>query len=80
MAEPVKISWTEADLNDLIGQPESIRREFKSGRMFDNEPENKWIAKISAEVSALANTEGGELFLGIETALQLLWHQSDFSN
>ena len=48
--------------------------------MFDNEPENKWIAKISAEVSALANTEGGELFLGIETALQLLWHQSDFSN
>jgi Putative DNA-binding domain len=34
--------------------------------MFDNEPENKWIAKISAEVSALANTEGGELFLGID--------------
>ena len=34
--------------------------------MFDNEPESKWIAKISAEVSALANTEGGELFLGID--------------
>jgi predicted HTH transcriptional regulator len=75
-----KLSWTEAELGELIGQSESIRREFKSGRMFDNEPENKWIAKISAEVSALANTEGGELFLGIETALQLLWHQSDFSN
>jgi hypothetical protein len=61
-----KLSWTEADLVELIGQTEPIRREFKSGRMFDNEPENKWIAKISAEVSALANTEGGELFLGID--------------
>src|SRR5262249_49352121 len=48
-----------------IGQNESIRREFKSGRMFE-EHENKWIAKISLEVSALANTEGGELFLGID--------------
>ena len=80
MPATTKSSWTEARLEELIGQSESIRREFKSGRMFDNEPENKWIAKISAEVSALANTEGGELFLGIETALQLLWHQSDFSN
>jgi Putative DNA-binding domain len=51
-------------LGELIGQSESIRREFKSGRMFDK-PKNEWIANISAQVSALANTEGGELFLGI---------------
>jgi predicted HTH transcriptional regulator len=66
MAEPVKISWTEADLNDLIGQPESIRREFKSGRLFDRNQESKWVEQLSKEVSALANTEGGELFLGID--------------
>jgi predicted HTH transcriptional regulator len=61
-----KFSWTEAELSELIGQSESIRREFKSGRMFENDSENKWIANISREVSALANTEGGELFLGID--------------
>jgi Putative DNA-binding domain len=60
-----KLSWTEADLSELIGQSESIRREFKSGRMFDDETD-KWIATVSKEVSALANTEGGELFLGID--------------
>jgi predicted HTH transcriptional regulator len=59
-----KLSWTEAELGELIGQSESIRREFKSGRMFDK-PKNEWIANISTQVSALANTEGGELFLGI---------------
>jgi hypothetical protein len=61
-----KLSWTEAELGELIGQSKSIRRAFKSGRMFDNETESKWVAKISAKVSALANTEGGELFLGID--------------
>ena len=53
-----KSSWTEADLEALNGQPESIRREFKSGRMFE-EQESKWLVTLSAEVSALANTEGG---------------------
>jgi hypothetical protein len=66
MPDTPKLSWTEAELNDLIGEMESIRREFKSGRMFDNEPENKWITNLSREVSALANTVGGELFLGID--------------
>jgi predicted HTH transcriptional regulator len=66
MSELAKSSWTEADLNDLIGQPESIRREFKSGRLFDNNQESKWIGDLSKEVSALANTEGGTLFLGID--------------
>lgn len=58
-------NWSEADLESLIGQSESLRREFKSGRMFD-EVESKWIETLSKEVSALANTEGGELVLGIE--------------
>ncbi|HXE25775.1 MAG TPA: hypothetical protein VN637_12880, partial [Roseiarcus sp.] len=64
MADPAKLSWTETDLNDLIGQSESTRREFKSGRLFDGNQESKWVEQLSKEVSALANTEGGELFLG----------------
>jgi hypothetical protein len=63
---PSKSSWSESDLTELLGQSESIRREFKSGRMFDNGPDAKWITTISIEVSAFANTEGGELFLGID--------------
>jgi predicted HTH transcriptional regulator len=59
-------SWTEADLKALIGQTESIRREFKAGVMFQREPESKWVESLSKEVSALANTEGGELFLGVD--------------
>ena len=66
MAEPAKLSWTEADLYDLIGQSESIRREFKSGRLIDSNQESKWVEQLSKEVSAFANTEGGELFLGID--------------
>jgi hypothetical protein len=66
MLEPTKLPWTEADLNTLIGQSESVRREFKSGRIFDDSQENWWIERLSKEVSALANTEGGDLFLGID--------------
>jgi Putative DNA-binding domain len=66
MAEPPKLSWTEADLDDLIGQSESIRREFKSGRLVDSNQESKWVEQLSKEVSAFANSEGGELFLGID--------------
>ena len=62
---PLNGSWTEADLEALIGQSESIRREFKSGRMF-GVAEPKWIEELSREVSAFANTEGGDLFLGID--------------
>lgn len=59
-------NWTDADLQALIGQTESIRREFKAGIMFERQPESKWVESLSKEVSALANTEGGELFLGID--------------
>lgn len=60
------MSWTETDLNDLMGQSESIRREFKSGRLIDNTQQSKWVEQLSKEISAFANTEGGELFLGID--------------
>ena len=66
MSEPPKQSWTEADVQALIGQNESIRREFKAGVMFDRDQESKWIKDVSIEVSAFANTEGGELILGID--------------
>jgi hypothetical protein len=65
MADRVN-SWSESDLIALIGQSESIRREFKSGRLFDGNQESKWVEQLSKEVSAFANTEGGELFLGID--------------
>jgi hypothetical protein len=66
MTVEFKRSWTEADVKALIGQSESIRREFKAGVMFDRDPESKWVDGLSKEVSALANTEGGELILGID--------------
>lgn len=65
MADEIKKSWTDADVQALIGQSESIRREYKAGVMFDHEPEAKWVKDLSIEVSALANTEGGDLILGI---------------
>ena len=65
MAVEFNRMWTEADVSALIGQSESIRREYKAGVMFDRDTESKWVEGLSKEVSALANTEGGELFLGI---------------
>lgn len=58
-------NWSEAGLQALIGQSESIHLEFKSGLMF-NDPDTKWIEQLSKEVSAFANTVGGDLVLGIE--------------
>jgi hypothetical protein len=59
-------SWSEAEVNALIGQSESVRLEFKSGAMFSDQGEGKWRDELSKQVSAFANTEGGELILGIE--------------
>ena len=66
MAQEPKTSWTETDVQALIGQSESIRLEFKSGLMFDRKPEGEWVKDLSIEVSALANTEGGDLILGVD--------------
>src|SRR5690242_18314923 len=66
MPEELKRSWKESDVLALIGQSENIRREFKAGVMFTRNPESKWVKELSIQVSALANTEGGELILGID--------------
>lgn len=62
--------WDITDLENLIGQPESLRLEFKDARLLDrnqkNNSINKVVAELSKEVSAFANTEGGTLVIGIE--------------
>ena len=58
-----KSRWIEMDIADLKGREESIRLEFKAGALFDK-PQATWVANLSKEVSAFANTEGGFSFLG----------------
>lgn len=59
------MEWTEQDLEDLVGQPESFRLEFKSSRLF-KESQNRITDSLSREVSAFANSEGGHIVIGIE--------------
>jgi hypothetical protein len=54
---------TQEDIRNLKGQEETIRLEFKSGKLFDD-GKDIWSG-ISKEVSAFANTEGGVLVLGL---------------
>jgi hypothetical protein len=59
---------TEKDLENLIGQYETIRMDFKSSRILDADKDKSQIVlNIAKEVSAFANTEGGVLLIGIET-------------
>ncbi|MDB9528731.1 ATP-binding protein [Oscillatoria sp. CS-180] len=62
--------WDITDLDNLIGQPESLRLEFKDARLLDLNQKgnsiNKVVTELSKEVSAFANTEGGTLIIGIE--------------
>lgn len=55
--------WDESRVKSLRGQSENLRLEFKRGALFDGS--DKWISAISKAVSAFANTEGGDLVLGI---------------
>ena len=64
MPEPTQLSWTEADLKNLLGHPETIRREYKSGRLLKS-TKKAGLANYLVKMSAFANTEGGDLFLGI---------------
>jgi len=57
-------TWTEGTLKMYLGREESMRLEFKSGRLMDGNPD-KVAENLSKEISAFANTEGGLLFLGI---------------
>jgi hypothetical protein len=53
MTVKFKRAWTEADVRGLISQPESIRREYKVGVMFDRDPESKWVEGL-ANVDTIA--------------------------
>ncbi|WP_076606254.1 AlbA family DNA-binding domain-containing protein [Cystobacter fuscus] len=60
--------WQESDLQNLVGQQESSRLEFKSKKLLDEHHKNaKKLADIlTPEVSAFANSEGGTIVIGIE--------------
>jgi hypothetical protein len=55
--------WSEESLKQLLGQPESLRLEFKSGQIFDTSKD--LAGALSREISGFANTEGGRLILGV---------------
>jgi hypothetical protein len=55
--------WTEADIDALsAGEPNSFER--KGGKLFDDEA--KLLGKVAKAVSALANSGGGHLLLGVQ--------------
>jgi hypothetical protein len=62
--------WNKENLENIIGQPESLRLEFKSFRVLDKNKKDKTAEDLSKEVSAFANTEGGTLVIGIEEEKQ----------
>lgn len=57
-------NWKREDLDNLIGQAESLRLDFKQSRLF-LEKREKIAEDLSAEVSAFANTEGGTIVIGV---------------
>lgn len=56
--------WDESDLQNLIGQAENYRLEFKDDRLL-LEQNDKIINDLTKEVSAFANTEGGVIVIGL---------------
>jgi len=54
----------EQDLQQLIGQYESIRLDFKASALL-NQPPDRVIKQLTEDVSAFANTEGGVIVIGI---------------
>jgi hypothetical protein len=58
---------TEGDLISLVGQQESSRLEFKSSTLLAGD-KNKVAQDLSREVSAFANSEGGQIIIGMAEA------------
>ncbi len=55
---------TEADLQQLVGQHESIRLEFKASALLA-QPTEQIVKQLAEDASAFANTEGGVIVIGI---------------
>jgi hypothetical protein len=60
--------WTELYLQSLLGQPESGRLEFKSGKaLAKREDKDRFMRDhLSPTVSAFANSEGGIIVIGMD--------------
>jgi hypothetical protein len=60
--------WTEDFLASLIGQPESARLEYKSGKgLSHKEDRDDFVRKqLSPTLSSFANSEGGILIIGMD--------------
>src|SRR5258708_5284496 len=60
--------WTEQYLLSLLGQPESGRLEFKSGKaLAKREDKDRFMRdQLSPAVSAFANSEGGIIVIGMD--------------
>lgn len=61
--------WDLGDLQNLFGQTESMRLEFKSSRILELSPD-KLSDEFSKAISAFANTEGGTIIIGIQERRQ----------
>ncbi len=58
--------WERKDLDNLIGQMESMRLEFKSSQIFIKKDDTSVGTDLSKEISAFANSEGGVIVIGIK--------------
>ncbi len=55
--------WTEEEVLQLIGQPESSTLKFKASELLA--PGKKFARMLAQDVSAFANAEGGTILIGI---------------
>jgi predicted HTH transcriptional regulator len=55
---------TEHDLQQLMGQYESLRLDFKASALLA-QPSERIVKQLTEDVSAFANTEGGVIVIGI---------------
>lgn len=58
-------NWDLPDLENLIGQMETHRLDFKESKLF-SQPRERIAENLSKEVSAFANSEGGVIVIGMK--------------